>query len=406
MILGTTRRGLMVAFGGSFVALLLLGAAAFYLVLLRDYRLAYDHHLDETRQLASNLYQFDRGEFPTGAATIAHIMNELVTFDRSVTAFDSTGKRIGTVKRAPTAPDLSRISPVGIGSTPVTREMAGMEVRLMTIALPEGITLVVGVSDSEYRARVHSLRVALGIGLPILLILGVLLGARLAEPVLRAQRDFLGDVAHELRTPIAIIRAEADAGQAAGSRERATGALAAIGNEAGRMGNLVADLLLLARDERGDPTESEPLHLDEVANSAIQRTMTLPEARGRTIRLGNWEETPATGDPQLLERAVLALLHNSLVHVDAGDITVAVGSDAAEAWISVSDEGSGIPERERGRVFERGVRLQSRHPGSGLGLPIVQLILKRHGGRVTIDGDGSGTTVTLRLPQEETHSSS
>ena len=341
MTLGTTRRRLMLAFGGSFAGLLLLGSVALYAVLVRGYREAYDHHLTESAQLALDLFRFDRSEYPTAAAAVAHIMTELVTADRSVAAFDSTGHRIGVARRAPMAPDLSRVSPVGLGPLPSAHRMQGREVRLMLVPLPEGIELVVGVSDAEYHARVHALRVTLGIGIPALLILGALLGARLAEPVLRVQRRFLADVAHELRTPIAIVLAEADAGRAAATPERRQAALAAVASEAERMGAMVSDLMLLAREDDVLVPAEQPLFLDDVAQRAIHRATSLPEATGRSFRLGTWEEAPAQGDAELLERAILALLHNALVHGDRDEITVETGRGEGEAWVRVIDAGPG-----------------------------------------------------------------
>lgn len=397
-MLGTTRRRIMLAFGGSFAALLLLGAVALYLVLVRGYREAYDHHLTESAQLALDLFRFDRQEYPTAAATVAHIMNEMVTADRSVAGFDSTGHRLGVARRAPMAPDLTHVSPLGLGPVPSTRRMQGHEVRLVRIPLPEGIELVVGVSDVEYHARVHTLRVALGVGIPILLVLGALLGARLAEPVLEVQRRFLADVAHELRTPIAIVLAEADAGRAADSPERSRAALAAVASEAERMGGMVSDLMLLAREDEMMPPEQAPLYLDDVAQHAIHRVATLPEAAGRPIRLGTWDESRVRGDAALLERAIVALLHNALVHADGGEVTVETGQGDSEAWVRVADTGPGIPRDARERIFERGVRLDRSRPGNGLGLPIVRLIVERHGGTVSVDDTPSGASFTIRLP--------
>ena len=398
MRLRDTRRRLTLAFGGAFAVLLLLGAAALYVVLERGYRHAYDQALLETRQLAHDLFRFDRGEYPTAAATIAHIMSEMVTSDRSMVAFDSTGQRIATARRAPMAPDLSHVAPLGVGASPSSMRAAGHEVRLMRVSLPEGFELVVGVSDVEYLARRHTLRVALGIGVPILLLLGALLGARLAEPVLQVQRAFLADAAHELRTPIAIVLSKADAARQGDDPARARAALDAVAGEAQRMGTMVADLLLLAREDAETTTLRVPLFLDDVAQRAIERARALPEAHGRPIVLGAWDEAPALGDPVLLERAILALLHNALVHASDGPVTLECGTDDRDVWLRVSDTGPGIAPADRERVFERGTRLDTGRPGHGLGLAIVRTIAERMGGRVAVSDHGTGASLMLTLP--------
>lgn len=380
-----------------FAALLLLGGGALYVVLVDGYRHAYDHELLETSSLARSLYRLDRPEYPTPAGAIAHIMSELVTVNRSLVAFDSTGRRIAMARRAPSGPDLSHVSLLSAGTQPTTTVIAGQTARLMRFALAEGVEMMVGVSEVEFVARVHTLRMALGIGGPILLLLGALLGMRLADPVLDLHRAFLVDAAHELRTPLAIIMSEADAGRVADGPERMRASLDAVAHEAGRMGTIVGDLLVLARqDSRAKPAR-EPLFLDDIAQRTISRVRNLPESAGRSIVLGQWDEAPALGDPVLLERAILALLHNALVHAPSGPVTVETGADAETAWVRVRDSGPGIGEADRERVFERGARLIPGKPGSGLGLPIVRAIAEAHGGTVLVEDGNPGAIFTMQI---------
>lgn len=394
-----TRRRLATAFGMGFAALLILGGGALYGVLVDGYRQAYDHELLETSSLARDLYRIDRAEYPTPAGAIAHIMSELVTVDRSLVAFDSTGRRIAIARRAPLAPDLSHVSLLSTGTHPTTVILAGQRARLMRFVLADGIEMVVGVSEVEFVARVHTLRMALGIGGPILLLLGALLGMRLADPVLDMHRDFLIDAAHELRTPLAIIMSEADAGRITDEPDRMRASLDAVAREAGQMGTIVGDLLVLARQDSQVKPARVPLFLDDLAQRTISRVRTLPDSAGRSIVLGQWDEAPALGDPVLLERAILALLHNALVHAPSGPVTVETGVDGGSAWVRVRDTGPGIRDVDRERVFERGARLLPGKPGSGLGLPIVRAIAEAHGGTVVIEDNAPGARFTMQIPR-------
>jgi signal transduction histidine kinase len=164
------------------------------------------------------------------------------------------------------------------------------------------------------------------------------------------------------------------------------------------MGALVGDLLLLAREDANAPVRRVPIYLDDLAQRAITRARALGEADGRPIRLGAWDEAPALGDPDLIERAILALLHNALVHADAGPVTVETGSDAESSWLRVTDTGPGIAPADRDRIFERGTRLDASRPGTGLGLSIVRFIAEGLGGTVAVSDDQGGTSFLLSLP--------
>ncbi|HEX5634398.1 MAG TPA: HAMP domain-containing sensor histidine kinase, partial [Gemmatimonadales bacterium] len=219
------------------------------------------------------------------------------------------------------------------------------------------------------------------------------------------QRAFLADAAHELRTPVAIIRSQAEASLAAdASPEAHRDALAAIARESEALGALVGDLLALARERGAGQAEvREGAYLDDVAHEAVARARKLPAAQGREIALGEFGEAPVLANRPLLERAVLALVHNALVHAAPSPIELSAGTDTSRsrpvAWLAVRDWGPGIPAGEADRIFERFSRLDARRPGSGLGLAIARQVAELHGGTLTLEtpADG-GARFVLRLP--------
>lgn len=392
------QQRIVLRFTAGVAVLLLAGALGFYLALAEGYREDADHELVETATLAETLYRVDRGEYGTPAATVAHIITELVTADRAIAAFTRSGQRIAMTPRGPVSPDLAHIALLDASPTPHSERIAGHDVRLLRVDLPDDLALVIGVNDTTYLTRMRFLRLVLGIGLPILLLLGVLLGTRMAEPVMAMQRGFLADAAHELRTPVAIIRSQADAARASTDPAEAVAAVGAIAVEADRMGRLVGDLLLLAREESLPIPSAKPLFLDDLAQRAISRVRALPEAAGRTITLGTSEEAPTHGDAEWLERAILALVHNAVVHAPEGPIVVETGTTGNTAWVRVRDHGPGVPRAARESIFERGARLDASRPGAGLGLPIAMLLARRHGGTIRIADGQPGAIFTLEIP--------
>lgn len=212
-----------------------------------------------------------------------------------------------------------------------------------------------------------------------------------------AQRAFVSDAGHEMRSPLAAIRTEMEVAQRAGvGQSTVTDVLA----ETLRLERLVEDLLLLARaDERQVQSHRTEVDLDHLldAERARLRTRTALEidAAIRPPRV--------VGDPAALGRVVRNLVDNAARHA-CRRLRLACGSDGAEAWLQVSDDGPGVPAEERERVFERFVRLDEARArdagGSGLGLAIVRELVQVNSGRVSFTDDGpmSGATVTVRLP--------
>ena len=221
------------------------------------------------------------------------------------------------------------------------------------------------------------------------------------EQGVAAQRRFLDDAGHELRTPITIVRGHLDVLDPADPADvRETVAL--VDDELGRMNRLVSDLLLLARAEQ--PAFVRPQPVDVAALTA--------DVFGKVRRLADraWVlETAADADvpldAQRVTQMLVALADNAARYTAPGD-RIALGSQVSggELRFWVADSGPGIAEEDRARVFERfarGAAGARRSDGAGLGLSIVQAIAAAHGGRVLLDSrPGAGATFTVVLPAD------
>jgi two-component system OmpR family sensor kinase len=222
----------------------------------------------------------------------------------------------------------------------------------------------------------------------------------------RRLRSFVADASHELRTPLASVRAYAELFEH-GARERPQDlarALAGIERESRRMGALVDDLLLLARLDQGRPLEREPVDLRALAVEAVDAAQALePE---RPIRLDAPEAVSVVGDRARLRQILDNLLANVRAHVPpSAPATVRVRGEDDLAVVEVSDEGRGLDEAERARVFERFYRGEPSRArgsgGSGLGLAIVAALAEAHGGQVAVASEpGRGARFCVLLPPD------
>jgi two-component system, OmpR family, sensor kinase len=216
-------------------------------------------------------------------------------------------------------------------------------------------------------------------------------------------RRFFADASHELRTPLASLRANAELYQQGALRGRSEidEAMRRITLEAKRMSNLVDDMLRLARLDQHPGQDSEPVDVsaliagcaDRAAVTGDQRTWLTDVAPGMV----------ATGDGELLRRAVDNLLANVCAHTPRGTAARITGTQEDDTIrIEVSDDGPGVPADRLPNIFDRFYRATpaSAHcPGSGLGLAIVAAIMANHRGTVTAElNDPHGLRVTLSLP--------
>jgi two-component system, OmpR family, sensor histidine kinase VicK len=221
----------------------------------------------------------------------------------------------------------------------------------------------------------------------------------------RAKTDFIADVSHELRSPLTVLRGNAQVGLALGSDPDHAELFEEIVAESKRMSRMVEDLLFLARSNSASPplefeTVAVAPFLAELAGRAEVLAREHSAKLERRLEGGGFVEI----DRQRIEQAVLILVDNAAKYgPPGGTITLASFVHSGELHISVEDRGPGIPREELPRIFERFYRLDKarsrRLGGTGLGLPIAKTTIEAHGGRIEAESHlGEGTRISLRLP--------
>jgi two-component system, OmpR family, sensor kinase len=239
------------------------------------------------------------------------------------------------------------------------------------------------------------------------------------------QRRFMADASHELRTPVAIMRGEADIALSLDDRspDEYRSALQVVRDEGRRLSRIVADLFLLARSDAGKQLlQPADLYLDELVADCVRSVRSLALARDITLHcdvdppVSSHDGIETTGvaahayrgDEELLRRLLVNLLDNAIKHAPAGSIVdVRLVSDAIAHRIRVTDRGPGIARAAQPQIFERFYRANAAHVrdagsesgGAGLGLAIARWVAEAHGGMLVLTSSVPGETVfevTLR----------
>jgi signal transduction histidine kinase len=223
------------------------------------------------------------------------------------------------------------------------------------------------------------------------------------------QRRFVADASHELRTPVTVIRSITDIAlsQPMNVEESAT-VLHEVNAEAERLGYMISDLLALARaDESQVLFDFEPVQVDLLATDVVDSLEPLAIERQVTLRTGRLDTAIVSGDAARLIQVLIGLVDNALAYTNpGGSVTVLVESCASHVHVSVCDTGIGIAPSDLAHIFERFYRADTSRPkaGSGLGLSIVDWLVRAHKGAVTVrsqQGQGSTFMVTLPRAQED-----
>jgi signal transduction histidine kinase len=268
------------------------------------------------------------------------------------------------------------------------------------------------VADVAYQATVERIGLALIVAdLAVVVLVGGaawILASRTLRPISEAharQRRFVADASHEMRTPLAAIRASAEGALAApSSPDDLRRALGVVVESADRLSRLTNDLLLLARadelppDRRGAPVDLSVVVAETLESFGVAHPE-LPRARPTLTA-----DLPVTADPDEIGRIVANLVDNAYRYGSpASAPRIATRLIERDVIVEVSDDGPGIAAADLDRVFEPFARLHAdadTPEGSGLGLAIARSLAHRNGGRLTVTSrPGEGATFRLALPQ-------
>lgn len=219
------------------------------------------------------------------------------------------------------------------------------------------------------------------------------------ESAFEAQRQFVDDAGHELRTPITIVRGHLELLEYGTAADRAA-TVALVTDELDRMHRMVEDLLLLTKARQPDFLQPAPLELATLTRDLHAKAARLGDRDWHLESIGDGE---LVADRQRLTQAILQLAANASAHTDVGArITIGSSSDAGKVRLWVADTGGGVDPDDVDRIFQRfgrGTTGGRRGEGAGLGLAIVEAVAVAHGGKVVLDNDpGHGATFILELP--------
>ena len=282
---------------------------------------------------------------------------------------------------------------------PVTADI-GQTVAVVQASIAEG------QYEADLQALLHGLLIVGALGLLAAAGISSVLARRALAPVRVAwkrQRNFVADAAHELRTPLAIVRTGAELALSSGSNADQQQALEQTLVQTTHLTQLVDSLSLLARADSGVLTlNRQRMDLAALVYEIAEGMEILAEERGQRLLINVHAPTIVLGDPGRLRQVLLILLDNALKYTPpGGTIAIALEQAGKHARLTVRDTGPGIDPQHLPRIFDRFYRADQARTGQGmgLGLAIARHFVEAHGGRITASNAASGGAVfTIVLP--------
>jgi len=470
------RTRLSAWYAGAFALLLSAFALASYAFLERATEQRIDEYLAETVGAVAGAMEYERVSGKDYDASAADVLEEFRMQDIAITIFDrstnqmamanldqrrrATPPRTHAAQRLPEMRTLLARTKPSDGTSFVTGYSDAGLVRVGVLPYRFGTRdIVIGAARSleSQETTLREARYALGIGIPLMLLVATAGGSLLARKSLAPvsaiaeqaarigatslhervavpnprdelgrlaavlndllerldrsfgeQRRFTADASHELRTPVAIISGEAELALSRADRSPAElrDALARVRAESDRLKRIVDDLFLLARAEAGDPIMvSREVYLGEVAADSVRAVRSLAERKAVGLAFEGSEDLPFRGDEALLRRLFVNLLDNAIKYTPAGgQVTMSAEQRNGHYMVRVADTGPGIPREAQPHIFDRFYRSDrerraSATSGAGLGLAIASWIASTHGGDVSLErSDAAGSRFIVRLP--------
>jgi two-component system phosphate regulon sensor histidine kinase PhoR len=236
----------------------------------------------------------------------------------------------------------------------------------------------------------------------VLLLLRDVTDARRAEAT---RRDFVANASHELRTPIAAIRAAAETllSGAVDDSAAARGFIEIVSRHAERLSRLTQDLLDLSRIEsRQLRIETSLLDAAPIARQVVELLAPVAREKGLALATEVPDATMVRADARALEQVLVNLVENGIKYTAQGGVTVATGQSDTGLALTISDTGLGIERHHLPRIFERFYRVDAGRSrdqgGTGLGLAIVKHLVIAMGGDVSVESGSAGTRFSVHLP--------
>jgi signal transduction histidine kinase len=410
------RRQLTAWYVVTFCIILALLGGGLFVIIKRQLAEQLDTSLREATTELARAARIRETESAGGTGQIMDAVDELHIPDRQLYLLTSTGQPVKPAQADPwiksAAIRASREGSVNEDHAIPSDKM--LRLHAEPFRLSSGAPMIAtAVADKveledRYAALIGVFGAAAFAALLLVALGGSILVGKSAKPVeqtMEQMRRFMADAAHELRTPITVLRSRAEiALQQPRDNDAYVNALRGVESESIRLGRIVDDLLMLARADAGDrPIERSEFQLDDLALDAAAAAGAVAQSRQVGVIVGNLDSAVIDGDSELVRRLIMILLDNAIKFTPAGrEVRLSVFADGGSATLVVEDSGIGIPAAQLPHVFDRFYRgdpARGRSEGAGLGLSIARWIADAHRARIEVSSaERSGTRIEVTFP--------
>jgi len=410
------RRRLTLWYAGTFAVILLLLGFGLFTVVGRQLSNQLDTSLDDaTLELArvAGSRELAQG----GDSALLDALDALKIPQRTMYLLDAQGKPISPTVADPWIRDAA-IDAARHGSASARYEDPGddrtlrLSARRFRTATNRALVAAAIADQYELEDRYTDLIGAFGLAAVAAIVLvaigGSFLAAKSMAPIsatIANMRRFMADAAHELKTPVAVLRANSEVAlQRSRDTQDYRAALMSIEAESRRLGRVVEHMLLLAQaDAGGRAVEKKNAYLDDIVDECVSSIHGVADRKNVALNISRFEETPILADVALVRELVMILLDNAIKFTpEGGSVDVAVSVAWNRPTVAIVDTGIGIAPEHLPRIFDRFYRVRGQEhvrDGSGLGLSIARWIASQHGATIEVRSEaGNGTAVTLAFP--------